>query len=99
MKRYEVRVDKGPARGDLYELEQTTYYHIVDSLTDKIILTFREEMEASLSRDNGLWNDYNYSGVCEVLISPDDQNAIVRYHDGSNEFVAIPVESDKSKPV
>ena len=98
MKRYEVRTVQGPARGDLFELEQTTYFHVVDLLEDKIILTFREDMEASLSKDNGLWTDYHYSGVCEVVISADEQTALVNYHDGNQKFFSIPAISETSHP-
>lgn len=90
MKRYEVRMVEGPPRGDLYELEQTTYFHVFDLLADEIILTFRGELEASLSRDTGLWDDYRYSGVSEVVISPDQQTALVTYHDGRQEMVSLP---------
>jgi hypothetical protein len=98
MKRYEVRTVQGSARGDLFELEQTSYFHVVDLFEDKIILTFREDVEASLSKDNGLWTDYHYSGVCEVVISADEQTALVKYHDGNRKFFTIPAGSEISNP-
>ena len=94
MKRFEVRMVESPPRGDLYELEQTTYFHVVDLLADKTILKFQGEMEASLSRDTGLWEDHRYSGVCEVVISPDEKTALVKYYNGNQEFVALPEFSD-----
>ncbi|TFH15899.1 hypothetical protein E4H04_07525 [Candidatus Bathyarchaeota archaeon] len=94
MKRFEVRMVEGPPRGGLYELEQTTYFHVVDLQADEILLKFQGEMEASLSRDTGLWEDHRYSGVCEVVISPDEKTALVKYHNGNQEFVALPEFSE-----
>lgn len=89
--RFEVQVEVGSPHGGLYELEQTTYYRVVDRETGKVVLTFLGEMEASLSPDTGLWDDYRYSGVCEVTIADGDQSVVVRYHDGREETVEIPV--------
>jgi hypothetical protein len=88
--RFEVIVEQEPPHGDLYELEQTTYYRVVDRRSNEIILTFHEEMEASLSTDTGLWDDYRFSGVCEVTIAPDEPSVIVKYHDGREERVPLP---------
>lgn len=88
--RFEVVVKEGPPRGDLYELEQATYYHVVDRHANEIIMTFRGEMEASLSTSSGLWDDYRFSGVSEVTIAPDGKAAIVKYHDGREEIVSLP---------
>lgn len=90
MGRFEVLVAEGAPHGDLYELEQTTYYRVVDRHSNKVVMTFRGEMEASLSTTTGLWDDYHFSGVCEVLIAPDEQVVIVRYHDGCEETVQLP---------
>ena len=96
--RYKVRVVKGSDRGDLYELEQITYFQIVDLISNKIIITFEEKMEATISRDSGLWEDYQYSGVYEVTISPDEKTALVKYHDGKQEYIALPESSDPPNP-
>jgi hypothetical protein len=87
--RFEVVVERGSPHGDLYELEQTTYYHVVDRHSDEILMTFRGEMEASLSTDTGLWDDYRFSGVCEVTIAPDGQSVIVQNCDGREEIVPL----------
>jgi hypothetical protein len=90
--RFEVVVVKGPPRGDLYELEQRTYYHVVDRQSQEIVMTFEGLMEASLSRDTGMWDDYYFSGAREVRIAADGQSVIVRYHDGSEERVPLTQE-------
>ncbi|MBN1139516.1 MAG: hypothetical protein JXM73_23270 [Anaerolineae bacterium] len=87
--RFEVVVEEGPPHGDLFELEQTTYYHVVDRHTRQVVMTFQSEMEASLSRDSGVWDDYQFSGVCEVVIAPDETAAIVSYCDGREERITL----------
>ena len=87
--RFEVVVQQGPPHGDLYELEQTTYYHVVDRHTQQVVMRFQSEMEASLSTDSGLWDDCRFSGVCEVVIAPDETAVMVRYCDGREERVEL----------
>ncbi|MBN1933148.1 MAG: hypothetical protein JW934_00710 [Anaerolineae bacterium] len=89
MGRFTVRVEEGNAHGGLYELEQTTYYQVVDTLSGAVVMTFEGEMEASLS-DVGLWDDYHFSGVREVTVAPDEQSVTVRYYDGREETVQLP---------
>ncbi len=88
--RFEVVVEKGSPRGDLYELEEKTYYHVVDRQSQEVIMTFEELMEASLSTDTGLWDDYAFSGAAEVRIAPDGLAVTIRYHDGVEETVPLP---------
>ena len=88
--RFQVVVQQGAPRGDLYELEQKTYHHVVDRRSDEIIMTFERLMEASLSRDTGLWDDYVFTGVDEVIIAPDGQSVIVKHHDGLEESLPLP---------
>lgn len=90
MGRLQVQVERGAPHGDLFELEQTTSYRVVDTLSGDVLLTFQGEMEASLSSETGLWDDYRFSGVCEVLIAPDEQSVIVRYCDGREEALPLP---------
>jgi len=90
MTRYEIQVQEGALHGDLYELEQTTYFHVVDVDTQTVVLTFQGEMEASLSRDSGLWDDYSFSGVRDVTLAPDQQSVLVHYHDRHEEIVPLP---------
>jgi protein-S-isoprenylcysteine O-methyltransferase Ste14 len=89
-KRYIVRTEEGPPHGDLYELEQTTYHHVIDTHTGQVVLTLRGEMEASLSGETGQWDDYQYSGVSEVTLTPDEKAVRVKYHDGREELVELP---------
>jgi hypothetical protein len=88
--RFEVVEEQGPPRGDLYKLEQRTYYHVIDRNSQKTIMTFESLMEASLSTDTGTWDDYYFSGVREVSIAPNEQSVIVSYHDGLVERVPLP---------
>lgn len=53
----EVQVEEGAPRGGLYELEQTTYFHVLDTQSGQVVMTFQGEMEASLSTDTGMWDD------------------------------------------
>jgi hypothetical protein len=90
MDRFGLLVEAGAPRGDLYELEQTTYYHVVDRCSKAVVLSFREEMEASLSTTTGMWDNYRYSGVRQVLVAPDERSVTVRYHDEREETVPLP---------
>ena len=88
--RFEVREERGPPRGDLFELEQKTYYYIVDRHSDEILMTFESLMEASLSRDNAQWDDYQFTGAREVVVSPDERSVTVRYYNGLEETLPLP---------
>ena len=88
--RFEVVIEEGPPHGDLYELEQTTYYRIVDTRSQEVVMTFQGDMEASLSRDDGMWTDHRFSGVHEVALAPDGQSVVVKYCDGHEETVQLP---------
>jgi hypothetical protein len=90
MERFELLVEEGPPHGGLYELEQTTYYRVVDRHTNQVVMAFRGEVEASLSATTGMWDDYRFSGVCQVLIASDEQSVIVRYHEGREETLRLP---------
>jgi hypothetical protein len=89
--RFEIVVEQGPPHGDLYELEQTTYYRVIDRLLNRIVLVFESEMEASLSTTTGMWDDYRFSGVCEVSLAPDNQSVIVAYCDGREAVIPLPL--------
>jgi hypothetical protein len=90
MGRFELLVEVGSPHGGLYELEQTTYYRVVDRRSDEVVMTFEGEMEASLSTTTGMWDETRFSGVREVLLAPDEQSVIVQYHDGREEIVPLP---------
>ena len=85
-------VEEGSPHGGLYELEQTTYYKVVDRHSRQVLITFEGQMEASLSTTTGMWDDYRLSGVCEVSIAPDGQSVIVKYCDGHEETMSLPLE-------
>jgi hypothetical protein len=86
--RFRVEVEEGPSHGDLYELEQTTFYRVIDTRSNEAVMTFEGEMEARL--DGGMWAHHRYSGVCDVSIATDADFALVKYHDGRAEKVALP---------
>jgi len=88
--RFEVQVEEGAPRGGLYELEQTTYYRVVERESREVVMAFQGEMEASLSTTTGMWDGYRFSGVCEVTIADDERSVQVRYHDGHEETRPIP---------
>ena len=89
-RRFGVVVEEGEPRGGLYELEVTTYYRVVDGWSGQVILTFEGCLEASQSRDDGMWAEYGVSGVREVSVAPDEQSVLVKYHDGREEIVLLP---------
>lgn len=88
--RFRVVVEEAPPRGDLYELEQTTCYHVVDTHTGEVVITFQGGLRASLSRDTGQWDDYVCSGTRNVVIAPDGESVVVTDHNGQEEIVALP---------
>ena len=93
--RFMVEVEEGPYHGDLYELEQTTFYRVVDTRTGREVMRFEGEMSARL--DGGNWVDHQYSGVREVVIAPDARAVIVRYHGGHEETLPLPVAQGRAR--
>jgi hypothetical protein len=89
-RRFQVVTEEDPPHGDLYELEQTTTYRVVDTRTGQTVMTFWGEMRASLSRTSGMWDDYNCSGVREVAIAPDGESVVVTDCEGRTESVPLP---------
>jgi hypothetical protein len=39
--RFEIVVEEGPPHGGLYELEQRTYYRVVDTRSQEVVMTFQ----------------------------------------------------------
>lgn len=89
-KKYTIRTEQGPARGDLYELEQKTYFHVVNVGSGKVVMTLEELMEASLSPENGSWDNYSYSGAKSVEINQEEGVVTVLYHNGNEERIPLP---------
>jgi len=83
-----VQVEEGLEHGDLFELERTTYFRVIDTRSQEIVMTFEGEMSASLG--NGTWQNYLYTGVCEVVIAPDEQTVRVKYYDGREVTIPLP---------
>jgi hypothetical protein len=90
MHRYEVRTEDGPAQDGLYELEQTTYYHVVDLQSNEVVMTFESQISATPGAGGQGWADYQHSGVSSVTIAPDGQSVVVVRHDGWEERVPLP---------
>lgn len=88
--RYAVHVEEGGSHGDLFELEQTTYYRVIDLRTGQVVLTFTGEMSASMSRGSGQWDDYQYGGARAVTLAPDERSVHVSYYGGQEEDVPLP---------
>jgi hypothetical protein len=86
--RFRVEIEEGPAHGDLYELEQTTYFQVIDRVAGAAVMTFEGEMSARL--DGGVWSDHQYSGVRDVAIMPDQRFVRVSFHDGREETIPLP---------
>lgn len=97
-KRFEVVIRQGSPRGDLYELEQTTYYQVVDTLSQRVIMVFESQMEATLSRDTGMWDDYSFTGVSDVTIAPDERSVLVRYVGGQQAAFPLAQEAEGADP-
>jgi hypothetical protein len=91
--RFRVVVEEAPPRGDLYELEQTTCYQVVDTRSGEVVMTFRSELQASLSRDTGLWEGCTCGGASRVAIAPDGESVIVTDCDGREQIVVLAAES------
>ena len=89
--RFEIVVEQGPPHGGLYELEQTTYYRVIDRLLNRVVLVFESEMEANLCTTTGMWDEYRFSGVCEVHLVPDNHSVIVTYCDGREAVIPLPL--------
>ncbi|NLE61107.1 MAG: hypothetical protein GX616_22395 [Planctomycetes bacterium] len=96
--RFEVVVEWGLPRGDLYELEQFVTFQVVEKRCNRVIMAFESKMEASLSSDTGLWDDYVLSGVSDVRIAADEQSVIVTYHDGTVESVPLVAPAQGAGP-
>jgi len=88
-RRFEVVVEEGLLRGDLYALEQTTCFRVVNRLSGQTVLTFEGRLEAGLSTDTGQWEDFRASGVCAVTIAEDERSVLLKYHDGHEETVRL----------
>lgn len=89
-RRFQVVVREGPPHGDLYELEQTIYFDVVDTETEEVVLRFQGEMRAALSTSSGLWDNYDYAGVRDVALAPDGESVLVTAYGGGEEVVPIP---------
>lgn len=90
MARYEVRTEEGPASGGLYELEQTTRYHVVDLQTNDVVMSFESQTSASPNLIGQGWTDYQHTGVSAVTIAPDERSVLVVHHDGWEQRVPLP---------
>lgn len=95
-KHYVIRQESDHPRGDLYELEYVTHYHVVDLICGDILITLDGFMQEHLDRDSGLWDEPEFWGAKEVLVSPDESAILVRNYDGKEFFFTLRQDSDHS---
>lgn len=88
--RFQVLVEDEAPRGGLYELEQVTCYRVVDHHSNEVIMTFCGLLEASLSADTGMWDDFRSTGVRDVAITPDGLAVVAQFADGRVEIHRLP---------
>ena len=88
--RFQVLVEDEAPRGGLYELEQVTCYRVVDRHSNEVFMTFRGQLEASLSADTGMWDDFRSTGVRDVAITPDGLVVVAQFSDGRVEVHRLP---------
>ncbi len=88
--RFEVQVEEDVPRGGLYQLEQRTWYRVVDRSSRQVVMTFQGQVEASLSPDSGMWEDSRGYGVRDVTIALDERSVLVWYYDGRKEMALLP---------
>jgi hypothetical protein len=87
---YIIVTEMDPPHGDLFELEQTTWHRVMDTSTGDVVMEFRSDMAAHLSREDGMWTDHRFTGVSAVVLAPDGQSVFVKYCDGVEEMAPIP---------
>lgn len=74
--RYRIETREGNPHGDLYEMEITTFFDVIDNTTEMTVMTFTGEYFTTLG-DNGGWNDGSYSGVEDVRLAEDGMSVLV----------------------
>lgn len=72
--RWEVRVVEGPPHGDLYELEQDTFFNVIDRRNGRAVKTFTGHYDASFTT-SGTWGEGCSSGVQTVVIDEEGRCA------------------------
>ncbi len=74
--RYRIEKREGNPHGDLYEMEITTFFDVIDNTTEMTVMTFTGEYFTTLG-NNGGWNDGTYSGVEDVRLAEDGYTVAV----------------------
>jgi hypothetical protein len=82
--RWRIWEEAGDSHGDLYELERTTYFRVLDWQTKTVIATYSEEMSASY--DGVSWADYTYGGVKAITVSP---TGLLLVHQWSGDVIRV----------
>ncbi len=76
--RFRVDQREGRSHGDLYELEQDFFFDVIDTATEKAVMTFEGHNSGSYSSESPTgWRETNYTGVRTVEISKDGRFALV----------------------
>ena len=76
--KYRIEESESEPRGDVYELEITYYYDVIDNRTEMSIMQFQGVSSAKLG-DDCTWENWQYSGVDEVEFSDDGRYVIVHH--------------------
>lgn len=87
LKKYRIEKHEGESRGDVYELEITTYFNVIECETGRTVMSFSGIYSAKLG-DTGTWDEGRYTGVENVVLSEDDDCVLV-YYDKKDEPVKI----------
>lgn len=89
--RFRVEEREGLAHGGPFELEQDTWWDVVDARTGEAVLSFHGEHSASYSGEpaGGGWSSASWSGVSDVRLAPDGRAVLVRER-GETRRVPIP---------
>jgi len=98
--RWEVRVKEGPPRGGLYELEQDTFFHVIDRWDGRRVKTFTGHYDASFTGE-GRWGEGFSSGVRQVVIDEEGKRAFGMHFNRMVECFRLteePVTEDPSLP-
>jgi hypothetical protein len=77
MPKYTINEEESHLHGDAFQLEQHTYFSIVETESQKPVKVIVGNHTASY--DDGAWTNEKYSGVYKVEISEDETLVTVFY--------------------
>jgi len=80
--KYKIVERSSGSHGGLFELEEETYFDVVEIKTGKVLMTFENSSSASFGA--GQWQDRVSCGVSKVELGSDGKTALV-YSYGQSE--------------